>query len=251
MENEIKEKININLNDSNETNNFNKWNFKEITDFLLKAALSGTIICNLSLIVEHPLDSVKVQWQADVKYKNSKDIIKKIYKEKGILGFYRGFLPSIIRRSCKNFYRWPLVLYLPNFFKINTNFFPKWNSDGLNKIQTGLFLANFETLFVSPMERLKVYFMTYTPKINNSRFNSLFFEFIIDNKGHLFQELYRGLEASLYRSNFSWVSFLYLEYEFKRRLLDYKGTNELKFFDLLLVSTGVMVGNLASSKYYN
>jgi hypothetical protein len=260
-------KFNKNNNNKNKNNNnkifkFNfdynfDFNFKffnlKISDFLLKTTLTGILIGAFALIIEHPLESIKVQWQSEIKFKKSKDIVKNIYLEKGIIGFYRGLLPNLIRRSCKNFYRWPLMLYLPNIFnKINNNIFPYWNSEGLNKIQTGIFLANFETFFVSPIERLKVYFMTYTPfrKAPYNKFDSLLFMFYLDNKGRIIKELFRGLDASLYRSNLSWVSFLYLEYEGKRFLLEFNCKSELSFFDLLVVSVFVMIGNLGLSNFY-
>lgn len=237
---------NIIINNLEEILNF--FNFK---NFLFKATFTGIIMSGFGLIIEHPLDSIKVQWQAEIKYKNSKSIIRDIYNEKGILGFYRGFIPNLLRRSCKNIYRWPLMLYMPKFFnKLNSKIFSKnnssYNSEGLNKIQTGLFLANFETLFISPIERLKVYFMTH--KKRNSKFYSLFYVFYKENKGFMSKELFRGLEASLYRSNFSWVTFLYLEYEVKKILLNFRGKNEPSFYDLLFVSLIVMIGNLGSSK---
>jgi hypothetical protein len=251
-----KELVYPNLNKTNKeiNENINNKIFNiKIPDFFFKATFTGIIIGAFALIIEHPLESIKVQWQADIKFKNSKEIIKNIYSEKGIIGFYRGLIPNLIRRSCKNFYRWPLMLYLPNIFhKINNNIFPNLNSEGLNKIQTGLFLANFETFFISPIERLKVYFMTYTPsaRITYNKFDSLFLMFYLNNKGRIIKELFIGLDASLYRSNISWISFLYLEYEGKRLLLDLKCTNELSFFDLLIVSVFVMIGNLGLSKYF-
>lgn len=227
-----------------------KKNIQSTLEFYIKVSLLGILRGAIGLIWEHPLDSIKTQWQTNVHIRKSSEIINYIYKEKGIIGFYRGFFPNLIRQTSKNLYRWPLMLFFPKFFKkINDIFFNSYNSDGFCKIQTGLAIANIETFLISPLERLKIYFMTHKNIKDNK--HSFLVHFYVSNKGKLIKQLFKGLEASLYRSNISWVTFLYFDYKGKRFIKSYSQKDELAFVDLLFVSIFVGIGNLFfSNKFF-
>jgi len=233
--------------------------FFENSEFYLKTALIGVTRGAIGLIWEHPLDSIKTQWQTNIHVIKSSKIITYIYKEKGILGFYRGFLPNLIRQSSKNMYRWPLMIYLPKYFKKcneyflrNTSFnrcsMRRINTDAICKIQTGISIANIETLFICPLERLKVFFMTHNIKDNKNY--SFLKHFYLTNKGNLIKQLFIGLEPSLIRSNISWISFLYLDHESRTFLKNYRKIEQLDFLDIIIASIIVGTGNLALSKKY-
>lgn len=218
--------------------------------FYMKTALIGVTRGAIGLIWEHPLDSIKTQWQTNVHVVKSTEMINFIYKEKGILGFYRGFVPNLIRQSSKNVYRWPMMLYLPQFFKkFNMNLFKnsKLNSDSFCKIQTGFTIANLETLFICPLERLKVFFMTHGSKEN--KHYSFLKHFYILNKGNMVNQLFKGLEPSLLRSNISWISFLYLDHETRSFLKRRRNVEELDMYDLIFASIIVGIGNLTLSMF--
>lgn len=191
----------------------------------------------MCLALEHPLESIKTQWQNKVELKSMNMILGRIYYEKGIIGFYRGYIPNLIRVSIKQLYRWPLMIYFPRLFK-------KYLGDNpsLNKILTGLAIANIEILIICPLDRLKVFFMT------SREANSKLFQYFLEkNKNNLIGELFAGLGPSYWRSNISWVSFLYLDYECKYIARKFRKSDDLKFIDLLLVSMVVCAGNLLSS----
>lgn len=216
--------------------------------FYMKTALIGISRGAIGLIWEHPLDSIKTQWQTNFHVVKSTEMINYIYKEKGIIGFYRGFIPNLIRQSSKNAYRWPLMLYLPQFFKkFNDNLFKnkRFNSDSFCKIQTGFTIANLETLFICPLERLKVFFMTHAAKEN--KHYSFLKHFYILNKGNMVNQLFKGLEPSLLRSNISWISFLYLDHETRTFLKRTRNIEELDMWDLIFASIIVGIGNLTLS----
>jgi len=142
-----------------------------------------------------------------------------------------------------------LMLYLPKFYKkFNENLFTnfKFNSDAFCKIQTGFTIANLETLFICPLERLKVFFMTH--KIKETKHYSYLKHFYVLNKGNLIQQLFKGLEPSLLRSNISWISFLYLDQKTRTFLKTKRNVEELDFWDLLFASIIVGIGNLSLSK---
>lgn len=218
--------------------------------FYMKTALIGVTRGAIGLVWEHPLDSIKTQWQTNIHVVKSTEMINYIYKEKGILGFYRGFLPNLIRQSSKNVYRWPLMLYLPQFFKkFNQSLFKnsKLNSDSFCKIQTGFTIANLETMFICPLERLKVFFMTHAA--NENKHYSFLKHFYIMNKGNMLNQLFKGLEPSLLRSNISWISFLYLDHETRSFLKRRRNVEELDMYDLIFASIIVGIGNLTLSNY--
>jgi len=217
-------------------------------DFYMKTALIGVSRGVIGLVWEHPLDSIKTQWQTNGHVVKSVEMINYIYKEKGILGFYRGFIPNLIRQSCKNAYRWPLMLYLPQFFKkFNESIFKnkKINSDSFCKIQTGFTIANLETLFICPLERLKVFFMTHAA-IENKHYSFLK-HFYVLNKGKMLSQLFKGLEPSVLRSNISWISFLYLDHKTRSFLKRIRKVEELDMWDLIFASIIVGIGNLTLS----
>lgn len=165
-----------------------------------------------------------------------KSIIRKIFEEKGIIGFYRGYLPNLIRVSIKQIYRWPMMIYFPKMYK-------KYLGDrpSLNKILTGLTIANIEILIICPLDRLKVFFMT------SQKAKNLLMYFISVNSNRLIKELFAGLGPSYWRSNISWVSFLYLDQKCKDIAKYLRNDDNLSFGDLLIVSMFVCFGNILSS----
>lgn len=234
---------------SNENKNSEK-NFEENFIFYAKTALIGIIRGAIGLLWEHPLDSIKTQWQTNIHIVKSSEIVNYIYKQKGIIGFYRGFIPNLIRQSSKNLYRWPLMIYLPKYFKrFNDYFFKdsKINTETFCKTQTGFSIANIETFLISPLERFKVYIMTQNDK--NNKNHSLLRNFYARSKGNLTKELFRGLEASLLKSNVSWISFLYLDHKTRAFLKSRRHVEKLDFIDILFDSIVVGVGNLTLSIY--
>lgn len=85
---------------------------------------------------------------------------KEIYKEKGLFkGFYAGSTPNLARILFKNFYRFPLLVTLPDYFKANL---PLSLSSSMYKLKTitAFSIAAIESLLICPFERLKTYLMT-------------------------------------------------------------------------------------------
>ena len=190
----------------------------------IESAVSGVIVGILSLIVEHPFDSIKTQWQANTNIQTFPKLLKFIYNKNGLSSFYNGFIPNLVRVSIKQFYRWPLVISLPYFY----NEF--LNNLALSKIITGLTIANLEICILNPLERLKVYAMTNHAK------EKIFVKFFKLHRFNLFNELYLGTRPFLYRANASWVSFLYFDYIFKTHYKILKNTDTLSFKDLNIIS---------------
>jgi hypothetical protein len=220
-------------------------------NFYVNVSFVGALRGGLCLFLEHPLESIKTQWQDKHNIKSKYNIIHNIYTEKGIIGFYRGFLPNFIRVTSKNFFRWPMMLFFPRYFEKNINYFSykidlKKKFPGLPKILTGLAIANIEIFVICPLDRLKIFFMTTKNKGKN-----MFKYFYTSHRKNFIRELFRGLESTFWRSNVSWVSFLYLDHKFKRMFKKYRKSENLGFLDLFVISIFVGVGNLLAGKIYN
>jgi hypothetical protein len=212
--------------------------------FYLGASLLGGLRGGVGLIVEHPLESIKTQWQDKYTVKSSREIVRSIYSEKGFLGFYRGFIPNFIRVTSKQLYRWPLMLFFPRFFEKNIPQSIKQRFDGAPKICCGLAIANIEIFIITPLDRLKVYFMT----TSSSKGKGMFYQFYNTHRGHFFRELCRGLEPSFWRQNVSWVSFLYLDFKVKKLFKKFRNKQSLNILDFFLISIIVGSSNLLAGK---
>ena len=105
--------------------------------FLTETAFIGIARGSIGLIFEHPFETIKISWQNQPHVTNVKEICETIYKYKGLIGFYRGFWPNVMKNSFKNLYRWPLMVYLPpkytNLLKDKWFFY-----ESLPKILTGI-----------------------------------------------------------------------------------------------------------------
>ena len=81
--------------------------------FFLGGSLVGMGRVVAGFPLEHPIDAVKVQWQAQPQFKNEFSIIRHIYQTKGVRGFYAGSLPNMTRLLVRNSYKYPLIVGLP------------------------------------------------------------------------------------------------------------------------------------------
>lgn len=136
------------------------------------------------------------------------------------MGFYSGLVPNAVRVMIKQSYRWPMMIFFPNFF---TNLYPRsWTArfKGLHKISAGISIATIETFFVCPIERIKVFLMT---RINK---NVHLIDFFRHQRNYyaIFLSLFNGLRAQLFRQIVSWTIFLYFENKFKRMARSFLNT---------------------------
>lgn len=178
------------------------------------------------LPLEHPFETIKTRAQSELKMNSFKSVnshffhiifsifkqIMEIFTEFGFRGFYSGIIPNAIRVTIKQAYRWPMMIFFPNFF---TRLYPKSLTQrfkGIHKISAGITIASIETFFVCPIERIKVFLMT---RINK---DVHFIDFFRNQRNYkaIFLSLFNGLKAQLFRQIISWTTFLYFENKFKR-----------------------------------
>lgn len=157
----------------------------------------------LSLFVEHPFDAVKTSCQA--RQRPIIPVARDLFAENGVYGFYKGLGPNAIRLISKQTIRSPLFLMVSRGYDITLPDEHLKKHPNLVKIYIGFTIASFETLFISPLDRLKVFFIT---KNGNSNGLNLFYN---QNKGALLSEIFRGIGATYARQIASWTSFLVID----------------------------------------
>lgn len=205
----------------------------------LEVSFLGALRGLIPLPIEHPFDCLKTLMQANLGAKSAFNMVQEIYQQDGLKGFYAGVIPNGARLMIKQAYRWPMMLAFPNFYD---KFLPeetKKEYPSLKKFLTGGTIASFETLIISPFERLKVWIMT------SYRDEKTLGNFYQQNRGNLMKELYRGLNASYPKQLVTWISFLVADEKCKALAREYTGEKELSFKTLLSVSFVVGAINAA------
>lgn len=76
-------------------------NFERVDWYIegLLTLISGTTYGITSILVGHPLDTVKTKMQAQNSFVHDNGVIyaiKHLYKSEGLIGFYRGCIPPLI-----------------------------------------------------------------------------------------------------------------------------------------------------------
>ncbi len=174
------------------------------------------------ILIEHPLDTIKTNMQINFDL-SFKEVILKIFKAKGLRGFYSGGIPSTAEYLSKHFYRIPLIILLPKFlnslFNINHVY---------NLILSGILIANLEVFIISPLERIKVFLMTFLNKDSNYK---NVYKYIIKNK-----TLYQGTTALILKQNTSWISFYLSNYFIIEFFKFFSQSNNLTSNQLLIGS---------------
>lgn len=160
------------------------------------AAIVGMMRGALSLVFEHPLDVIKTYWQAHPGKTGIISVVFEVIKLKGWRGFYSGAVPNVMRVMLKQAYRYPLMIALPIMFAYITS------SVLAISIATGLSIAIVEVWIITPLERFKVWLMTYQRLSGGVR------SFIKEVRRNVVHTLYKGLNVTMLRQVVSWLTFL-------------------------------------------
>jgi hypothetical protein len=160
------------------------------------AAIIGMMRGAVSLVFEHPLDVIKTYWQAHPGKSGVISVISEVRRLKGWRGFYSGALPNVMRVMLKQAYRYPLMIVLPVLFAFMTS------SVLVISIATGLSIAMIEVWMITPLERFKVWLMTYPRFCGGVR------SFIKEVRHNVVHTIYKGVRVTLLRQVISWITFL-------------------------------------------
>jgi len=206
---------------------------KKNTKFFMKSMMFG-LYFNISVVLEHPFETLKTQWQKRYTLANITTTSTQIYKESGINGFYKGLVPNLIKSSIKNIFRLPAMIYLPGIFKkylAKTGFY----FDSLPKILAGISFSNFEVFLLTPLERLKVFLMTESVGMTG---------FYKKHKGNIIRQLYKGLGPTYWKTNTGILTFIISNHYIKRFWKEHLGRERLSSYDYLTIAT--IVGSLGA-----
>jgi hypothetical protein len=171
------------------------------------ASLIGAGRALAGLPFEHPFDTIKTRMQAVYGRVTAIEMTRKLYKEGGPLRFYTGAIPNGLRAASKQMYRYPLMFGLPSFYK-------KFAPADAVPVLTGVTIASVEACLLTPLERLKVAFMT------QGKQRTPFRNFVLVHKDHLGSALFTGIRETYLRGVVSWVSFLAVQskvFEWERK----------------------------------
>ena len=120
--------------------------------------ISGGIAGIVEVSLLHPIDLMKTKMQEySQKYSNTKrnKIIKNIYKNQGLKGFYRGYVPRLFCIIPMRILYWGVQNNSNIYLKKNFNFN---NSERL--ILSGTFAGTVQTIIDNPIENIKIKMMT-------------------------------------------------------------------------------------------
>lgn len=84
---------------------------------LIAGSISGTISCTLVFPMEVVIKNMHLDGQGKI-FLNTFDCIRKVYQNQGVIGFFRGYLPSMIRALPIITIRFALYDHLLSFFGI-------------------------------------------------------------------------------------------------------------------------------------
>jgi|GEM_PF-1414810 len=196
-----------------------------------KVSTYGAIRGVVALPFEHPLDCLKTNMQALPGNHSALGVTKNIYHNKGILGFYRGYIPNTVRVVIKQIYRWPMMLFIP----LGLESLEIFKRSEMNKLVSAIIIANFECFIITPLERIKVWLMTHLKNKGGLLY------FLTKNQKGLGGQLMAGLRPVYAKQMVSWITFLVADDFFRGSARKYfKADGPLDFWILFIIS--ILVG---------
>jgi len=163
-----------------------------------KTLITGFSCGIMEILLTMPLDYIK-NLKQNKNDKNILSIIKKIYKNKGIIGFYYGSTPMIIQTLAKTSLRFTLYNYLKNNLNTKNNIL---HSSMITGFCEGLFL-------IAPTDRIKLYNQFHK---NDSLYNSIK---NIKNK-YGFSSFFKGSSFSIIKNTIG-ISTRFITYEYLKK----------------------------------
>jgi hypothetical protein len=200
---------------------------------MIEVSALGALRGLVSLPFEHPFDTLKTMVQSQ--NLTSRQGFAYIYQNKGLKGFYSGFVINAMRVMSKSAYRWPLNVYL--IMKFRKIFESYNNSRTIAGVVTGIATALLESGIICPFERIKVWLMT------SPEYRQFFSYFRVATVKTIFD----GFFPVMLKQTVSWVSFLGSQEYLKDMVFRYHNKKheeyELSNLDLTFVSTMVCLCN--------
>ena len=163
------------------------------------AAAIGSVQGAVVLVGGHPFDVWKTRAQVTPQNQSIIQVARIIFQERGIKGYYSGLGPNSVRVIGKQAYRPPLLLLCGAF---SDRLFSPGSYVGKAAFQSCV-MANLEVGIITPLERLKVWYITQQPEKKKLRY-------LLAGKTwkQVFVDSYSGLSAVWLKQLLSWSSFL-------------------------------------------
>ncbi|CAD8066038.1 unnamed protein product [Paramecium primaurelia] len=184
---------------------------------LIETQVIGAFRVALTMPLEHVLDRIKT-------YKQSKQGITYIQSyldikgARGLIGLYDGFYPSFLRNMVKQYYRWPMMIFIPSMLNDHIH------NQSINKIITGASIGLFESCIITPFERLK------TLKMTSMATGFGYLKYIT------LESIYVGFRIQTTRQVVSWTNYLYWDHKVRYALKTDPG-QPLSIINSLIAST--------------
>lgn len=193
--------------------------------------ISGAVGGLASLSIGHPLDTVKVSIQTmkvdskgNMPYKGMYDCLRKIVKNDGIFGLYRG-LGSMVVMTVPRF----ALTFHGNALgkQLYSKWFPRDKRATGVPVGQVLFGGTFSQILVSPFivapfERVKVLMQTQKPREFKNQLDC--FKFLLNKQG--ITSVFRGIPIT-YTRDMPTFGFYFLCYELVKCQLDEEGNNPI------------------------
>lgn len=166
----------------------------------LEMAVLGFARGAITFPLEHVFERMKLASQAHPK-KTTKQAIKDLWQSQGLKGLYAGSRANFFRRTIREIYHWPVMLFINKIWK---RIIPeKWNNDHLvTNIATGNSMAFVHASVTLPFERLLIEKTT----------NKGYLPFIKNMIGIRRFIIYEGFQATLIRHSLVWDLFYISSY---------------------------------------
>jgi hypothetical protein len=195
-------------------------------------AFLGVLRCMVAFPVEQPLEVIKLKNQA-LPQLTSMQVIKSIYAENRLKGFFHGAIPNLAKRSIKEAYRWPAIAFFHSFWSSVLPDFARLDGAGA-KIATAITIAGGEACILLPFERFLV------TKVNENGYRA-FYEKNFQKNG--ISSLYPGMFTAFLRQTVSLGVFMTLNH-FVKREIHYMDPEQKHPIVGFVVGTAIIAGGL-------
>lgn len=112
----------------------------------LLGALRGTVVD----VVVRPVDVVRIQGQCNDPPEKSREIARRIFNSRGLLGFYQGFFSKFTYTVLRQAYYWPCIIYMPQkFSKLGLE-------EYTSKVATGFFAVTLDIAVTIPIRQREI-----------------------------------------------------------------------------------------------
>ncbi len=165
----------------------------------------------------HPLQTVKTRLQTSALDVSSQTVVKEIWKQKRLTGFYSGLTPKLMDTSIKQFWCWPIIDKAPQI--LEKHGVPQFPQMAI----TGLFIATVDATLSTPFESAKIRSMLSEQK--NKAFSSFF------NEG------WKSFSTNWSRLSTQWSSFLIAQKYFRNQYKEISNDEPLTFPQLAFAGT--------------